>query len=118
MSRHPGASDSTHLQDFVQFERIGEDAKFDAVFLADQMNARVQDIDSAVAQPSSRSQRLSPWSNPSTPPRLFGHCKKRCVGLHRALGLRHQGRLPVLWLFKCEPQQLVADLCQDDRTGG
>ena len=45
--RHPGASDSTRFSDFAHFARIAEDAKFDAVFLADVVNARVQNIESA-----------------------------------------------------------------------
>jgi FMN-dependent oxidoreductase (nitrilotriacetate monooxygenase family) len=45
--RHPGASDSTRFEDFAQFARIAEDAKFDAVFLADGLSVRGQDIDAA-----------------------------------------------------------------------
>jgi FMN-dependent oxidoreductase (nitrilotriacetate monooxygenase family) len=45
--RHPGASDSTHFRDFAEFGRIAEDAKFDAVFLADGVNVRGQNIDAA-----------------------------------------------------------------------
>lgn len=45
--RHPGASDSTRLSDFAHFARIAEDAKFDAVFLADVVNARVRNAAAA-----------------------------------------------------------------------
>lgn len=45
--RHPGASDSTSLQDYVRFARIAEDAKFDAVFLADGVSARIRDASAA-----------------------------------------------------------------------
>ena len=45
--RHPTASDSTSLSDFAHFARVAEDAKFDAVFLADGVNARVQNVESA-----------------------------------------------------------------------
>lgn len=45
--RHPGASDSTRFKDFSHFARIAEDAKFDAVFLADGVNARLHDIGAA-----------------------------------------------------------------------
>ncbi|WP_349644454.1 hypothetical protein [Rhizobium mayense] len=46
--RHPDASDSTRFRDFVQFARIAEDAKFDAVlFLADGVSARIHDAAAA-----------------------------------------------------------------------
>lgn len=45
--RHPGASDSTRFRDFAQFARIAEDAKFDAVFLADGVSARINDAAAA-----------------------------------------------------------------------
>ena len=45
--RHPGASDSTTFADFNHFARIAEDAKFDAVFLADSVSARVQNMEAA-----------------------------------------------------------------------
>jgi hypothetical protein len=45
--RHPDASDSTHFSDFADFARIAENAKFDAVFLADGVNARVQNVETA-----------------------------------------------------------------------
>lgn len=40
--RHPSASDSDTLADFVSFARIAEDAKFDAVFLADGVATRFE----------------------------------------------------------------------------
>lgn len=45
--RHPGASDSTQFRDFAGFARIAEEAKFDAVFLADGVNVRGQNTDAA-----------------------------------------------------------------------
>ncbi|PZM14890.1 LLM class flavin-dependent oxidoreductase [Rhizobium tubonense] len=45
--RHPGASDSTGFSDFVHFARIAENAKFDAVFLADGVSARVHNVEAA-----------------------------------------------------------------------
>jgi FMN-dependent oxidoreductase (nitrilotriacetate monooxygenase family) len=45
--RHPGASDSTSLADFAQFARIAENAKFDAVFFADAVSARIKNVDAA-----------------------------------------------------------------------
>ncbi|MGO4567762.1 LLM class flavin-dependent oxidoreductase [Rhizobium sp. 2YAF20] len=45
--RHPGASDSTGFADFAHFARIAENAKFDAVFLADGVNTRLQNVEAA-----------------------------------------------------------------------
>jgi FMN-dependent oxidoreductase (nitrilotriacetate monooxygenase family) len=45
--RHPGASDSTWFSDFARFARIAEEAKFDAVFLADSVSVRGQNADAA-----------------------------------------------------------------------
>lgn len=45
--RHPGASDSTTFKDFAHFAHIAEEAKFDAVFLADGVSARIKNIDAA-----------------------------------------------------------------------
>ena len=45
--RHPGASDSTRFQDFAHFARVAEDARFDAVFLADGVNVRAQNVEAA-----------------------------------------------------------------------
>jgi len=39
--RSPDASDSQTLADFVQFTKIAEDAKFDAIFLADIVGVRI-----------------------------------------------------------------------------
>jgi FMN-dependent oxidoreductase (nitrilotriacetate monooxygenase family) len=41
--RLPSASDSTTLEDFIQFARLAEAAKFDAVFLADGVATRLDD---------------------------------------------------------------------------
>jgi len=45
--RSPEASDSQTLADFVQFARIAEDAKFDAIFLADMVGVRVDRIEAS-----------------------------------------------------------------------
>ena len=45
--RHPDASDSQSLADFVNFARAAEAAKFDAVFLADAVGFRNDDVDGA-----------------------------------------------------------------------
>ncbi|WP_298373177.1 LLM class flavin-dependent oxidoreductase [Azospirillum sp.] len=45
--RHADASDSVRLDDFVQFARIAEAAKFDAVFLADGVAARLDEAGAA-----------------------------------------------------------------------
>lgn len=45
--RHPGASESTTLADFARFARIAEDAKFDAVFFADAVSARLKNVEAA-----------------------------------------------------------------------
>lgn len=45
--RDPGASDSTRFSDFAGFARLAEEAKFDAVFLADGVSARVQNVAAA-----------------------------------------------------------------------
>lgn len=45
--RHPGASDGTRFSDFAHYARLAEDAKFDAVFLADGVNARLNDVAAA-----------------------------------------------------------------------
>jgi FMN-dependent oxidoreductase (nitrilotriacetate monooxygenase family) len=45
--RHPNASDSQSLADFVNFARAAEAAKFDAVFLADAVGFRNDDVDGA-----------------------------------------------------------------------
>jgi FMN-dependent oxidoreductase (nitrilotriacetate monooxygenase family) len=45
--RHPDASDSQTLADFVDFARAAEAAKFDAVFLADGVALRAADIDAS-----------------------------------------------------------------------
>jgi FMN-dependent oxidoreductase (nitrilotriacetate monooxygenase family) len=43
--RHPNASDSQSLADFVGFAKAAEAAKFDAVFLADAVGFRNDDVD-------------------------------------------------------------------------
>jgi FMN-dependent oxidoreductase (nitrilotriacetate monooxygenase family) len=45
--RHPGVSDSTRLKDFVQFAKIAEDAKLDAIFFADGVSVRSNDLKTA-----------------------------------------------------------------------
>jgi FMN-dependent oxidoreductase (nitrilotriacetate monooxygenase family) len=45
--RHPSSSDSQSLADFVSFAKAAEDAKFDAVFLADGVAFRGDDFDAA-----------------------------------------------------------------------
>jgi FMN-dependent oxidoreductase (nitrilotriacetate monooxygenase family) len=45
--RHPSASDSTTLEDFIQFTKLAEAASFDAVFLADGVAARLDDYGAA-----------------------------------------------------------------------
>ena len=45
--RHPNAADSTTLADFARFARIAEEAKFDAVFLADGVNLRSRNLDAS-----------------------------------------------------------------------
>ncbi|WP_315799050.1 LLM class flavin-dependent oxidoreductase [Bradyrhizobium sp. SZCCHNRI3043] len=45
--RSKDASDSQTLQDFVQFARLAEDAKFDAVFLADQVGVKIDRLNAA-----------------------------------------------------------------------
>ena len=45
--RSPHASDSQTLADFVQFARIAEEAKFDAVFLADMAGVRIDRMGAA-----------------------------------------------------------------------
>jgi N-acetyl-S-(2-succino)cysteine monooxygenase len=45
--RHPDASDSQSLADFVGFARAAEAAKFDAVFLADGVALRTEDVDAS-----------------------------------------------------------------------
>lgn len=45
--RSPQASDSQSLSDFVQFARIAEEAKFDAIFLADMVGVRVDRIEAS-----------------------------------------------------------------------
>lgn len=45
--RHPATSDSTQLADFANFARIAEAAKFDAVFLADGVSARIRNPEAA-----------------------------------------------------------------------
>jgi len=45
--RHPAASDSQSLADFVGFARAAEAAKFDAVFLADGVALRSVDVDAS-----------------------------------------------------------------------
>jgi FMN-dependent oxidoreductase (nitrilotriacetate monooxygenase family) len=45
--RHPGACQSTSLADFVKFAQIAEAAKFDAIFLADGVNLRTNDLEAA-----------------------------------------------------------------------
>jgi FMN-dependent oxidoreductase (nitrilotriacetate monooxygenase family) len=45
--RHPGVSDSTRLKDFAQFARIAEDAKFDAIFFADGVSVRSDNLATA-----------------------------------------------------------------------
>ncbi|MGO4716952.1 LLM class flavin-dependent oxidoreductase [Bradyrhizobium sp. 2TAF24] len=42
--RHPDASDSQHFADFARFAAIAEQAKFDAVFLADIVGVRTDDL--------------------------------------------------------------------------
>jgi FMN-dependent oxidoreductase (nitrilotriacetate monooxygenase family) len=43
--RHPDASDSASLADFTDFAKLAEAAKFDAVFLADAVGFRNDDVD-------------------------------------------------------------------------
>jgi N-acetyl-S-(2-succino)cysteine monooxygenase len=45
--RHPDASDSQRLADFVGFAKAAEDAKFDAVFLADAVGLRSDDVEAS-----------------------------------------------------------------------
>lgn len=45
--RSPDASDSQSFADFAEFARIAEDAKFDAVFLADMVGVRTSQLDAA-----------------------------------------------------------------------
>jgi FMN-dependent oxidoreductase (nitrilotriacetate monooxygenase family) len=45
--RHPSSSDSQSLADFASFAKAAEDAKFDAVFLADGVAFRGDDFDAA-----------------------------------------------------------------------
>ncbi|WFU78165.1 LLM class flavin-dependent oxidoreductase [Bradyrhizobium sp. CIAT3101] len=45
--RSPQASDSQSLADFVQFARIAEEAKFDAIFLADMVGVRIDRIEAS-----------------------------------------------------------------------
>lgn len=45
--RAPDASDSQSFADFAEFARIAEDAKFDAVFLADMVGVRTNQLDAA-----------------------------------------------------------------------
>ena len=45
--RHPGVSDSTRFRDFAEFARIAEDAKLDAIFFADGVSVRSNDLKTA-----------------------------------------------------------------------
>lgn len=45
--RHKDASQGDRLEDFVEFTRLAEDAKFDAIFFADGVGARFKKIDAA-----------------------------------------------------------------------
>lgn len=57
--RSPQASDSQSLADFVQFARIAEEAKFDAIFLADMVGVRVDRIEASSHKAHSGSIRSS-----------------------------------------------------------
>jgi len=45
--RHPKASEGTRFENYVELAKLAEAAKFDAVFLADGVAARLKDLDAA-----------------------------------------------------------------------
>ncbi|SEI09573.1 Luciferase-like monooxygenase [Rhizobium tibeticum] len=59
--RHPKASVGTELEHYLELARLAEAAKFDTIFFADGVGARIKDVEAAsrkaiaVAIPSSRS---------------------------------------------------------------
>ncbi|NTG04887.1 LLM class flavin-dependent oxidoreductase [Agrobacterium rhizogenes] len=45
--RHPASIQNTELSDYIQLARLAEDAKFDAVFLADSLEVRLENLEAA-----------------------------------------------------------------------